>query len=106
MSYTQEERLQIASTIIAQLGGSHFKVMTGAKNLVALESGLEFSLPNRLAKDGINRVRIHLTPSDTYKIEYLSIRGTSVKTVAVDEEVYCDKLRESFAAATSLYLSL
>lgn len=106
MSYTKEERLQIASTILSQLGGSQFKVMTGAKDLVALDSGLQFSLPGRLAKDGINRVRVHLTPLDTYRIEYLSIRGTSVKTVSLNEGVYCDALKENFCQTTGLYITL
>jgi hypothetical protein len=106
MNYTKEERLQIASTIIEQLGGAQFRAMTGAKDLIALETGLQFSLPSRLAKNGINKVRIQLTPSDTYKIEYLSVRGTSAKTVTVDEDIYCDGLRESFCAATGLYVSL
>lgn len=106
MPYDREERLQIASTILSQLGGSQFRVITGAKDFVAIESGLQFSLPSRLAKDGINKVRIHLTPGDTYRVEYLKIRGSSVQVVSVHEEVYCDGLINSFEQTTGLSASL
>jgi hypothetical protein len=106
MGYTQEERLEIASTILSQLGGNRFRTMTGAREMIALESGLQFALPGRLAKDGINRVKIHLTPRDTYKVEYFKTWGTSAQIVTVDEEVYADGLINSFQQATGLSASL
>lgn len=34
----------IAETILQQLGGNKFVVMTGAKNFVALENGIKFNI--------------------------------------------------------------
>jgi hypothetical protein len=102
MSHT--EQMQIAKTILEQLGGNRFVRFTGAKNLVALESGLLFSIPK--AKDSINRVRITLTPADTYTVEFCAVRGSKVKEVAKLEDVYCDMLVELFETNTGLYTHL
>ena len=74
--------------------------------MMALESGLQFSIPGKSAKDGINRVRILLTPADTYTVEYLKIRGTSVQSILVEEDIYFDGLINSFERATGLATSL
>ncbi len=57
----------IAKTILEQLGGGRFMAMTGAKNMVAIENGLQFDLPRtrHYVKDGINKVQVVLDPSDT-----------------------------------------
>ncbi|MGI9949502.1 hypothetical protein [Vibrio hyugaensis] len=48
MMSTKDARLRIANTILAQLGGNRFIVMTGAKQFVAIEQGLMFTLPAAL----------------------------------------------------------
>lgn len=47
---TNDARKAIAETILSQLGGRRFIAFTGAKEFVAIESGLMFRLPARLAK--------------------------------------------------------
>ena len=102
---TKEERLEVANTILQQLGGNRFIVMTGAKQFVAIERGLMFALPARLAKLGINRVRIELDPSDTYTMTTLKVNARQGSAVNVQQEsdVYCDKLEQVFEELTGVY---
>jgi len=102
---TKEERLEVANTILQQLGGNRFIVMTGAKQFVAIERGLMFALPARLAKLGINKVRIELDPSDTYTMTTLKVNARQGSAVNVQQEsgVYCDKLEQVFEELTGVY---
>lgn len=101
---------QTAQTILAQLGGGKFRAMTGAKDFLAIERGLQFGLPARFAKDGINKVRITLNDMDTYDVEFLAcshrLGAHKVREVAKDEGVYCDMLGECFKRATGLEIKL
>jgi len=86
-----------AKTILAQLGGNRFLVMTGAKHIFSDNGGkaLVFQLP-RGARDGINAVRIELDASDTYT-------ATKVREVSF---VYADQLQTLFTSTTGLAVSL
>ncbi len=97
--------MQVANTILEQLGGNRFLAMTGAKQLVGMDNGLMFGLP-RGAKDGINKVRITLTPDDFYTVEFFKIRGIDVRPVGECEMVYADTLRATFEKLTGLRTSL
>ena len=109
------ERLQIAQTILEQLGGRRFIVMTGAKNLVALSDspalrgGLGFTLPagGCFTRDRINRVFIELTPADLYRVRVFK-RGTGPMPHELPgrDGVYCDQLRAAFTELTGLETSL
>jgi SH3-like domain-containing protein len=93
----------VPQIILQQLGGNRFCAMTGAKNMVGGTDMLMFSLPARFAKDGINKVRITLTPSDTYRVEFMKIIGTKpVKVISEYDDVYADSLRRVFTSATGL----
>lgn len=98
--------LEVANTILAQLGGRKFTSMTGAKHLIAIDSGLQLKLPNNFARNGINTLRIVLDPSDTYTVEFgrsAHRKGVHTYTVkAKHEDVYCDQLRELFEDVTGL----
>ena len=94
--------MQVAQTILEQLGGRMFGVMTGAKNFVGSQDSLSFRLPSNFAKDGINAVRVTLDPSDTYTVRFMKIRGVKVIEVAVRGMVYCDTLQSTFKAVTGL----
>jgi hypothetical protein len=95
---------QIAATILEQLGGRRFLLMTGTKNLVAAERALIFDLPKCFAKDGINKIRIELELNDTYTLTFfrLARRGLEVTTVAERELVYAEDLRRVFTSITGL----
>ncbi len=98
--------MQVAQTILGQLGGNKFQIMTGASNFVALKNGLVFKLPSRLAKDGINCIRVVLNDSDTYDIEFMRIWGINSWTVETVEVVYNDQLRQIISERTGLELTM
>jgi len=110
------KKLDIARTILDQLGGDGFTAMTGAKNFLAISSGLQFKLPQNFAKNNITVVRITLLPSDTYHLEFGTIRkkkdphyGVKMpvyQAIATHESVYADQLRTLFEEETGLYVSL
>jgi len=102
----QEYNRQIAETILDQLGGQRFIIMTGAKALIAIESGLQFKLPSKLTHRGIDTVRITLTPMDVYHVEFRKIRKLAYSVIESVDGVYCDQLQEVFTEKTGLLTHL
>ena len=99
----------VATTILAQLGGQRFKVMTGASSFAAGVDQLTFRLPSNLTRNKIKGVKITLTPADLYTMEFLAQKGRptfKVVTVEKIEDVYCDQLAEIFERVTGLRTSL
>ncbi|RXJ72026.1 hypothetical protein CS022_18275 [Veronia nyctiphanis] len=95
----------VARTILSQLGGNRFVAMTGARQFVALEApGLQFDLPARFAKSGINRIRIVLDPSDTYTVSAFTLcrRSFECPEISSQSGVYCDMLESVFSEFTGL----
>lgn len=105
MNHQREARLEVAETILTQLGGKRFQVMIGAKQFVAIERGLMFALPSRLAKLGINKVRIELDASDTYTMTTLKVNTRQGDAIEVQQEsgIFCDKLEWMFEGMTGVY---
>jgi hypothetical protein len=95
-----------AEEVLQQLGGRKFIAMTGANNFVKNDKAksIIFKLPR--AKSGIKYVRITLTSMDVYNIEFISARGSNIKTVATAKGVYNDELQSTFTQYTGLYTSL
>lgn len=102
--------MAIADIILEQLGGRRFVVMTGARHIMSDGPALVFQLPRRMAKDGINAVKIALDPSDTYTMKFSKIAdargGYKATPVREVNGVYADQLREIFESATGLATSL
>jgi hypothetical protein len=96
--------LQIANTIIEQLGGSQFIVMTGSKDLVGREDGLSFRI-GRNAK-GISHIRITLEVTDTYTVEFFKWRKLEMISRGDVSAVYADQLRKVIESRTGLITSL
>ena len=106
----------IATTIINQLGGNKFKVMTGAKDLLAIDNGVSFKLPSRFAKDGINHISITLNGNDLYDIKFnkitsknhevYNIRVPVLKEFKSFDDVYAEDLTELFESTTGLFTKL
>ena len=101
----------IAKTILQQIGGNHFIVMTGSKKFVDLGKGLRMSLSKN--KTSANRLDIILDEgTDTYQMRFyrqaLSKKTFEVKLteIAQYEDVYCDMLEEIFTSVTGLYTRL
>lgn len=92
----------IAKTILAQLGGKPFIIMSGAKDLFATENGLLFTVPREYGDMDIDKVFITLECDDTYTMHLIQIidgKDTEVKKV---DEVYCDMLVDVFTTETGI----
>jgi len=94
--------MTVSRTILDQLGGNRFAVMTGAKSFVGSDNALSFRLPSNFARDGINAVRVTLDPSDTYTVRFMRVRGTKITDIATTDTVYCDDLQSTFTRITGL----
>ena len=105
---TREEQIEVANEIIRQLGGTKFRVMTGARDFMAIENGLAFKLSETMTKNKASRVRIVLDPTDTYTVSFWRYRrqkspGKSPMTIISEHElVYFDGLEQLFTAETGL----
>lgn len=98
---TQPDRLTVARTILAQLGGNRFVAMTGARDFVGNETTLFFRIGHG-AKDRIRRISIQLDPSDTYTATayHVTRDGLTLRTVAQDSGLYAEDLRPWFTRVT------
>jgi hypothetical protein len=97
--------MNVANTILEQLGGAQFVALTGASKFCAGDQFLQFSLPKG-CNQGINKCRIMLDPSDTYTVEFFRITGASFERKLEFSDVYCDTLKDLFERATGLYVTL
>jgi hypothetical protein len=107
MSYSD-----VAITILDQLGGNRFRSMTGANSFCCEDEKLGrlvFRIPT---KNGVNYINITLDFSDTYDMEFWSVRGSKKepyitrKLVKQFSGIYCDQLQEIFTEVTGLRTSL
>lgn len=93
---------RVARTILDQLGGGRFLVMTGARDLSCSDAergSLSMVLPSGKAR----RVTITLTHTDTYTLTAWS-RGGAVK--AHTGGIYSDQLSQVFESMTGLATKL
>ena len=96
---------RVAETILAQLGGRRFLVMTGAK-ASSDRNTLILKLP-RGARNSIKAVVITLEPSDTYSMRFVKqARDGTVTTVRQLDQVYAEDLQRIFTDVTGLETSL
>ena len=99
--------MTVANTILAQLGGSRFLAMTGAKNLTGAPDRLTFGLPRNPGK--VTHISIVLMPTDLYRVTFYQLgRRPSSAPLVLSEEtnVYAEDLRAVFTDATKLETSL
>jgi len=96
----------VANTIVSQIGRSTGRMasMIGAYNFIAGAYALTFRFKAR-AKNAANCVRITLGASDTYRVEFISVRGVKVNTKGDFSDVYAEDLKPLFERETGLYLS-
>ena len=86
----------IANTILQQLGGHGFTVMTGSRNYINLGNGLQIILDEDTDTYTMYFYRQTLT-------KYADIK---VKEIAKYEGVYFDMLQQIFTDVTGLYTRL
>ena len=107
----------IATTMLEQLGGSKFIIMTGAKDFLHGEDHLQFRLPrNAGAKNKATNVRIELLADDSgYKMTFFKVSKKLDKTLGfktyhteklTEFEVIPENMREAFTRETGLDCSL
>lgn len=96
--------MQVANTILEQLGGRRFIVMTGAFGFIGSADHLSFRLKSNPKR--ITHVKITLDPSDTYTVKFSRLRGVDLKIISLFKGVYADNLQEIFTSATGLYTRL
>lgn len=92
------DNMRIATTIKDQIG-IHALVMLGAKNILAVESGLSFRV---LGSSKVNYIQITLTSDDLYNMEFGKVRGPKYKVVAEVRAVYNDSLNKMITTHTGL----
>ena len=97
----------VAETILEQLGGGEFRMMTGARDLVSGigdHGGLQFKITK--GKDGVDKVVIKYDKGlDLYDVEFWNMRTKEPTLLKVQNMVYADDLRDVFTANTGLYTS-
>ena len=97
--------MSIAKTILEQLGGNKFRVMTGAKNLMGFENGLVMKLGRNSSNS--NYLKITLNSMDTYDMEFAKLtRMGEKKSITEYNNIYNDMLTAQFTAHTGMYTSL
>ena len=98
----------IAQTILEQIGGRRFAVMTGSKNFTDLGNGLLMILTKNTTS--ANRLEIiYDEGADLYNMRFYrktfskkTFKSKS-KDIAKYEGVYCDMLENIFRSVTGLY---
>lgn len=97
--------LEIANEIMKQIGGKKFMAMTGAKNIVAIEKGVQFKFQgSNVATNCVIKLGETFLTNDLYIMEFWKInasKGTCVK-VAEFEGLYSDQIENTFGEVTRL----
>lgn len=103
--------IEIAQTILNQLGGKRFSVMTGAKDHVAIENGVRFKIGRNATS--CNTVSVEYDAGrDLYNMTFekvsLSRKTWEVtrKKIKIFEGVFADQLQELFTDTTGMCTSL
>ena len=97
--------LKVAETILSQLGGNKFRMMTGAKNL----AGDENSLSMRIGRNSSNSnyLKITLNAMDTYDMKFSRVSPKGGERSVIEYNgVFNDMLDDMFTAHTGMYTSL
>jgi hypothetical protein len=97
--------MNVAETILKQLGGNRFLAMTGAHTLIADKNALIMTL--RRNKSKATRLRIELDAgSDTYRMNFYKFRGLDIIDLSTYDGVYNDVLKKVFTKETGFFTSL
>lgn len=100
----------VAQTILQQIGGHRFAVITGSKKFIDLGDGLRMNLSRN--KTQANRLEINLDRStDTYNMRFYKQSVTKhfevkIKEIKSYEMIYFDMLEDMFSEVTGLVTRL
>ena len=99
--YSKEESLQIARTILQQMGGQNRLVaFTGAYGFAYADGDVSFRIKNRK----VNYVKVKLNGKDLYDVTFGRVSGTNFKVVEQLDDVYAEDLIDIFEKSTGMYL--
>ena len=90
----------VAAQILHQLGGKRFIAFTGAKNIGVDSKSLTFKI-GRNSKS-ISHIKIYHNMMDLYDVEFIRVRGTSMKVVKKVNDVYAEDLQNIFSKYTGM----
>ncbi len=97
--------MTVAKTILEQLGGNKFRMMTGAKNFMGFAEGLVMKIGRNSSNS--NYLKITLNSMDTYDMKFCKLtRKFEEKSVTEYNNIYNDMLTDQFTAHTGMYTSL
>jgi hypothetical protein len=99
--------MDFSNTILEQLGGNKFVLMTGTKNFV--KDSEKRTLRMKLSRNAVKAqyLTIKLTAMDDYNLEFTSYNKNLEKKIIKEYEgIYVDQLQEIFTEVTGLYTSL
>ena len=97
--------MSVAKTILEQLGGNKFRMMTGAKNFMSFAEGLVMKIGRNSSNS--NYLKITLNSMDLYDMEFVKVtKMGEKKSVTEYKNVYNDLMRGTFTAHTGMYTSL
>ena len=97
--------MSVAKTILEQLGGNQFRMMTGAKNLVDCGDALAMKIGRNSSNS--NYLKITLNSMDLYDMKFCKLtRKFEEKSVTEYKNVYNDLMKGTFTAHTGMYTSL
>ncbi len=97
--------LKVAETILEQLGGNKFRMMTGARNFVGYENGVSMKIGRNSSNS--NYLKITLNMMDLYDMEFCKLtKMGEKKSVTEYNNVYNDMMTDQFTAHTGMYTSL
>jgi len=97
--------MKVAETILSQLGGNKFRVMTGAKNF--LDHGDALSMKIGRNSSNSNYLKVSLNSMDLYDVHFSKVtRKFEEKSVKEYNDVYADSLVEIFESHTGMHTRL
>ena len=97
--------MRVAETMLSQLGGNRFRVMTGAKNFAATDNSLRMRIGRN--KTNANYMEVSLNMLDLYDITFAKVtKMGEMKSVKTYDNVYNDMLVSIFESHTGMYTKL
>ncbi|WP_255786110.1 hypothetical protein [Mycobacteroides abscessus] len=113
MSTDHEAEYDIAATILMQLAPGatsgnlaalRLNKTVGARGFLILGDGVSFQIMRNPAK--LTHVSITLTPADTYRVRFGTLKGVDYNDRKVFDDVHVEQLRETFESTTGLFLTI
>ncbi len=97
--------MSVAQTILKQLGGNRFIVMTGSYNFVSSDNRLTMHLRKNNLK--AKYLTITLNSMDTYDLKFSSFNRKLDEVIKSEiKNVHCSDLQKIFTNETGLYINL